>query len=116
MIRITDYDCKDMKKSMTYDTERNLKKTPSSPYLNHMGNPTMSQSLSTLPGLGYGSVYMKMWNSLCVLETDPYLEVAQMCCAVTGYIRAIAKVWNKVNFSQKCCRYNELRGYFRFLS
>ncbi|XP_018566383.1 regulatory-associated protein of mTOR isoform X2 [Anoplophora glabripennis] len=86
--RLNDYDSI---KKPTNDTEKHLGRVPSSPYLNHMGNSTMSQSLGTLPGLGYGSVYMKLWNSLCSLETDPHPEVAQMCCTVTGYIRAIAK-------------------------
>ncbi|KAJ8916102.1 hypothetical protein NQ315_004468 [Exocentrus adspersus] len=94
VIRITDYDSKDsLKKSVTYDAKDSLKKTSSSSYINinYIGNPIMSQSLGTLSSLGYGSVYMKLWNALCSLETDPHPEVAQMCCAVTGYIKAIAK-------------------------
>ncbi|KAJ8953916.1 hypothetical protein NQ318_019156 [Aromia moschata] len=96
VIRITDYDSKDsLKRPINYDTKsENLKKTSSSSCLNSMVS-NMSQthtgSLGTLPSLGYGSVYMKIWLALRSLETDPHPEVSQMCCAVTGHIRTMAK-------------------------
>lgn len=52
--------------------------------------PTLSShsgSLGTLPGLAYGSVYMKIWGALCYLETDPHPEVAKMCSTVMSYVR-----------------------------
>ncbi|KAJ8928348.1 hypothetical protein NQ314_019078 [Rhamnusium bicolor] len=96
IIRINDYDSKENLKKTNLDTKENLKKTSSISCLNSMGsNQIMTQShtgsLGTLPGLGYGSVYMKMWNALRLLETDPHPEIAQMCCTVTGYIRGVAK-------------------------
>ncbi|KAL1512534.1 hypothetical protein ABEB36_002115 [Hypothenemus hampei] len=75
-----------------------FRRTPSSPTINNMasGAPgpvtnNYSGSLGTLPGLGYGSVYMKIWTALCQLESDPYPEVAQMCMTLIGYIRALVK-------------------------
>uniref|UniRef100_A0AB74UMX4 Regulatory associated protein of mTOR n=1 Tax=Euwallacea interjectus TaxID=321055 RepID=A0AB74UMX4_9CUCU len=75
-----------------------FKRVPSSPTINNMASPTSGiggnnygGSLGTLPGLGYGSVYMKVWVALCQLETDPYPEVAQMCQTVTGHIRLLVK-------------------------
>lgn len=44
-------------------------------------------NMGTLPGLAYGSVYMKIWAALCYLETDPHPEVARMCSVVTNYVR-----------------------------
>lgn len=53
-----------------------------------------SGSLGTLPGLAYGSVYMKIWGALCYLETDPHPEVAKMCSIVTGFVRKHTKDHN----------------------
>lgn len=53
-----------------------------------------SGSLGTLPGLAYGSVYMKIWGALCYLETDPHPEVAKMCTTITGYVRKHIKDHN----------------------
>lgn len=44
-------------------------------------------SLGTLPTLAYGSVYMKLWNGLTNLDTDPHPAVVQMSNVVTNYIR-----------------------------
>lgn len=73
-----------------------FRRIPSSPTINHMASPSNmtsshSGSLGTLPGLGYGSVYMKVWRALCQLETDPYPEVSEMCLITTGHIRSIVK-------------------------
>ncbi|XP_019770949.1 regulatory-associated protein of mTOR isoform X2 [Dendroctonus ponderosae] len=74
-----------------------FRRVPSSPAINNMVNSpnamtnSYSGSLGALPGLGYGSVYVKIWVALCQMETDPFPEVAQMCCTVTGYIRALVK-------------------------
>ncbi|XP_060522953.1 regulatory-associated protein of mTOR [Cylas formicarius] len=50
-----------------------------------------SGSLGTLPGLGYGSVYMKIWTALGQLEADPHPDVSRMCCAVTESIRKLVR-------------------------
>lgn len=44
-------------------------------------------NLGTLPILAYGSVYMKLWNGLTNLDTDPHPEVVKLSCVVTSYIR-----------------------------
>lgn len=51
-------------------------------------------SLGTLPILAYGSVYMKLWNGLTNLDTDPHPAVAQLSCVVTNYIRNQIKDFN----------------------
>ncbi|XP_030760068.1 regulatory-associated protein of mTOR isoform X2 [Sitophilus oryzae] len=72
-----------------------FRRIPSSPTINNINSPSMtnsySGSLGTLPGLGYGSVYMKIWIALCLLETDPYPEVANMCLTITEHIRSLAR-------------------------
>ncbi|CAH1154387.1 unnamed protein product [Phaedon cochleariae] len=78
------------------DSLERMKRVASSSAINNLGQQGLIQnhssgSLSTLSTIGYGSVYMKIWAALTVLETDPYPEVAQMCCKVTGHIRAIVK-------------------------
>lgn len=76
-----------------------MKRVSSSSAINTMG--TSHLSLSTLSSLGYGSVYMKIWISLCSLEGDPHPDIANMCCSVTGYIKSLIKVcfWYFEKFS-----------------
>lgn len=80
----------------TVDSSEHLKRVASSSSISAMGQHVMSHShsgsLGTLPGLAYGSVYMKIWAALCTLETDPHPEVSKMCSVVTGYIRKQIKV------------------------
>ncbi|KAF7273223.1 hypothetical protein GWI33_014074 [Rhynchophorus ferrugineus] len=81
-----------------------FKRVPSSPTINNSNSPSMtnsySGSLGTLPGLGYGSVYMKIWMALCQLENDPFPEVSYMCLTITGYIRSLVKEQRGPNDSQ----------------
>lgn len=78
------------------DSADRLKRVASSSSISTLGQPMTSQghtgSLGTLPGLSYGSVYMKLWAALCVLDTDPHFDVAETCNQVTGYIRNRIKV------------------------
>ncbi|XP_050315215.1 regulatory-associated protein of mTOR [Anthonomus grandis grandis] len=81
---------------LIHQEQGTFRRIPSSPTINNMTSPSninscYSGSLGTLPGLGYGSVYMKIWMALCQLENDPYPEVSQMCLTVTGHIRALVK-------------------------
>lgn len=73
-----------------------FKRVPSTPIINHIASPTnmtnsYGGSLGTLPGLGYGSVYMKIWTALCQSESDPCPDVAEMCLTLTTYIRSLVK-------------------------
>lgn len=55
--------------------------------VHHPGTLASGSSLGTLPTLAYGSVYMKLWNGLGNLDSDPHPQVAQMSSVVTGHIR-----------------------------
>ncbi|EFA08847.1 regulatory-associated protein of mTOR isoform X1 [Tribolium castaneum] len=72
------------------DSVDKMKRVSSSSSINNMGQMKGSLShtgsLGTLPGLGYGSIYMKIWDALCSLETDPHPEVESMCKTITKYI------------------------------
>ncbi|CAG9766150.1 unnamed protein product [Ceutorhynchus assimilis] len=72
-----------------------FRRIPSSPTINNAASPGMSNSyggsLGMLPGLGFGSVYMKIWAAMCQLEIDPHTEVAQMCSTVLEHIRSMVK-------------------------
>lgn len=80
-----------------YPDATSFRRIPSSPTINNMntssGNISNNYggSLGTLPGLGFGSVYMKVWLALCQMETDPYPEVIQLCQTLTGHIRSLVK-------------------------
>ncbi|XP_072382819.1 regulatory-associated protein of mTOR [Diabrotica undecimpunctata] len=85
-----------------YDSMERMKRVSSSSAINNISHQGMttsySGSLSTLSSLSYGSVYMKIWSALSSLENDPHPEVAQMCCTVTGHIRALVKEqWETVD-------------------
>lgn len=68
-----------------------MKRVSSSSSISTTGNPSLSHghagSLGTLPGLSYGSVYMKLWAGLCTLDQDPHPEVSELAKVVTSYIR-----------------------------
>lgn len=79
------------------DTAERLKRVASSSSISTIGHSIgihhqLTGSLGTLPGHSYGSVYMKLWSGLCVLDTDPHPEVAKMCNVITKYIRNQVKV------------------------
>jgi regulator-associated protein of mTOR len=82
-----------------------MKRVSSSSSINNMGQMKGSLShtgsLGTLPGLGYGSVYMKIWDAICSLETDPHPEVESMCKTLTKYITAKVKDSREI-FDNKC--------------
>ncbi|XP_075231155.1 regulatory associated protein of MTOR complex 1 [Lycorma delicatula] len=62
-----------------------LKRVSSSSSISSLGHS--GSMLSSLPVLSFGSVYMKMWNGLAVLDTDPFPGVVQLSRAITDYIR-----------------------------
>ncbi|KAF7992418.1 hypothetical protein HCN44_001743 [Aphidius gifuensis] len=74
-----------------------LKRVSSSSSISSLGNnwefvkkPCESlghSSLGNLPSLSYGSVYMKLWHGLCVLDNDPHPGVANMSQKITTHIR-----------------------------
>lgn len=43
--------------------------------------------LGNLPTLSFGSVYMKMWQGLAMLDADPFPGVSHMSRTVTDHIR-----------------------------
>ncbi|KAF7992419.1 hypothetical protein HCN44_001744 [Aphidius gifuensis] len=55
-------------------------------------------SLGNLPSLSYGSVYMKLWHSLCVLDNDPHPGVANMSQKITTHIRNQIKDYTKQKY------------------
>ncbi|CAH0563709.1 unnamed protein product [Brassicogethes aeneus] len=77
------------------DSLERMKRVNSSSSINNMSQQRMtsshSGSLGTLPGLSFGSVYMKIWLALCALETDPHPDVSAMCKTVTNHIRTMVK-------------------------
>ncbi|KAJ3644718.1 hypothetical protein Zmor_022428 [Zophobas morio] len=82
-----------------------MKRVSSSSSINNMGHMKSSLShtgsLGTLPGLGYGSIYMKIWDALCMLESDPHPEVESMCKTITKHIAA--KVKESREFADNRC-------------
>ncbi|XP_044015926.1 regulatory-associated protein of mTOR isoform X2 [Aphidius gifuensis] len=60
-----------------------LKRVSSSSSISSLGH----SSLGNLPSLSYGSVYMKLWHGLCVLDNDPHPGVANMSQKITTHIR-----------------------------
>lgn len=67
-----------------------LKRVSSSSSISSMStyySGATGNTLGTLPILAYGSVYMKLWNGLTNLDTDPHPEVVKLSCVVTNYIR-----------------------------
>lgn len=73
---------------MNDEQNERMKRVASSSSINSLGK---YKNLSTLPSLGFGSVYMKIWIALCNLETDPHPEVGGICSKITGYIRSLIK-------------------------
>lgn len=75
--------------SESYDSTENMRRAGSVSCLYTTGSMLSSHSgsLGTLPGLAYGSVYMKIWGALCYLESDPHPEVSKMCLIVTNFVR-----------------------------
>lgn len=73
------------------DSAERLKRVASSSAISSIGHSVHLHghggSLGTLPGLSYGSIYMKLWAALTILDHDPCPEVSKMCQTVTGYIR-----------------------------
>lgn len=78
------------------DSAERLKRVASSSSISTIGHSMgihgHTGSLGTLPGHSYGSVYMKLWTGLCILDTDSHPDVASMCNVVTKYIRNQIKV------------------------
>lgn len=77
------------------DNVDKMKRVSSSSSINNLsqtkGCLSHTGSLGTLPGLGYGSIYMKIWDALSVLETDPHPEVESMSKTITKHITAKIK-------------------------
>ncbi|XP_034933935.1 regulatory-associated protein of mTOR isoform X2 [Chelonus insularis] len=71
------YDCTD---SMGQDR---IKRVSSSSSISSLGH----SSLGNVPGVSYGSVYMKLWHGLASLDNDPHPGVAGMSQKVTNHIR-----------------------------
>ncbi|GBP30764.1 Regulatory-associated protein of mTOR [Eumeta japonica] len=42
----------------------------------------------TLPTIGFGSVYMKLWETLCGLARDPHPQVSALAADIVGHVRA----------------------------
>ncbi|XP_019880990.1 regulatory-associated protein of mTOR isoform X2 [Aethina tumida] len=84
---------------VTEDSMDRMKRVNSSSSINNMSQQRMtsshSGSLGTLPGISFGSVYMKIWMALLTLETDPHPEVASLCNSITHHIRSIVKEQNE---------------------
>ncbi|GLG94261.1 Regulatory-associated protein of mTOR [Gryllus bimaculatus] len=60
-----------------------IKRVSSSSSICSLGHST----LSSLPALAYGSIYMKLWHGLTAMDTDPHPGVSHMSHTVTNYIR-----------------------------
>lgn len=77
------------------DSAERLKRVASSSSICTIGHSMSTLghtgSLGTLPGQSYGSVYMKLWSGLSVLDADPHPDVARMCGVITKHIRAQVK-------------------------
>lgn len=77
------------------DSAERLKRVASSSAISSIGHSAHLHghggSMGTLPGLSYGSIYMKLWAALNHLDQDPFPEVAKMCQTVTGHIRSQVK-------------------------
>ncbi|RVE48901.1 hypothetical protein evm_006471 [Chilo suppressalis] len=39
-----------------------------------------------LPSIGFGSVYMKLWNTLCAMSREPHPQISQMATDIINYI------------------------------
>lgn len=44
-----------------------------------------------MPSLTFSTIYLKIWQGLCAIEKDPYVEVAALTKVLTDYIRNKAK-------------------------
>lgn len=60
-----------------------IKRVASSSSIYSLGHST----LSSLPALQYGSIYMKLWHGLTAMDSDPHPGVSHMSHSVTNYIR-----------------------------
>ncbi|CAH0389097.1 unnamed protein product [Bemisia tabaci] len=73
-----------------------LKRVSSSSSISSMGHTNPSNSsliLTSLPSFSFGSVYMKLWQVLAALDSDPHPRVAKMSRIVTDYIRDQVCTW-----------------------
>ncbi|KAJ9585619.1 hypothetical protein L9F63_002589, partial [Diploptera punctata] len=60
-----------------------IKRVSSSSSISSLGHG----QLSNLPSFSYGSIYMKLWHGLSMLNLDPHPNVRHMSHIVTNYIR-----------------------------
>lgn len=57
--------------------------TPPHSHSHAISRTTASMSL---PSIGFGSVYMKLWNILCVMSKEPHPQISQMATDIINYI------------------------------
>ncbi|XP_028167596.1 regulatory-associated protein of mTOR [Ostrinia furnacalis] len=49
-------------------------------------SPRSSVPACVLPSIGFGSVYMKLWSTLCAMSREPHPQVGQMAADIIAYI------------------------------
>ncbi|CAK1546886.1 unnamed protein product [Leptosia nina] len=49
-------------------------------------NPSPAHHSLSLPAIGFGSVYMKLWSCVCAMCREPHPTLAQMANDIIGYI------------------------------
>ncbi|KAM3956954.1 LOW QUALITY PROTEIN: regulatory associated protein of MTOR complex 1 [Aphomia sociella] len=55
------------------------------PLARHSSASLLATTL-TLPSIGFGSVYMKLWNTLCAMSREPHPQISQMATDIINYI------------------------------
>ncbi|XP_046663293.1 regulatory-associated protein of mTOR isoform X2 [Homalodisca vitripennis] len=75
-----------------------LKRVSSSSSISSLGGCSL---LNNLPQLSFGSVYMKMWQALTSLDSDPFPGVAQLSRTITDHIRDQVCAWPSVGLRHR---------------
>ncbi|XP_054282022.1 regulatory-associated protein of mTOR-like isoform X2 [Macrosteles quadrilineatus] len=73
-----------------YSAQERLKRVSSSSSISSLSGCSL---MNNLPQLSFGSVYMKMWQALTALDSDPFPGVSQLSRTITDYIRDQVCAW-----------------------